>query len=668
MIIAFTHNLRTAPTEAQAEFDSSHTVELLTEALTRLGHEVHRVDAGEPVSQFTARLERLRPDLVFNTAEGTLGRYREAFFPALFDQLRLPYTGSDAHVCAVTLDKQETKRRVMTHGVPTPRSYFWDGSGSWEPPSLAFPVIVKPNFEGSSKGIRQESVVENASELHRRAEALVRQYDSGLLIEEFVEGRDVTVPYLEALGGPDDGVLPSASYAIDRRITANRRWTIYDYELKNDLADAVEVSVPADVSPSVSRRLHELSSRCIRALGLCDFARFDFRVTPDDEVYFIEVNALPSLEPGASIYESAALRGLDSVESVLDAIISSATRRQNVVPRRSDTPAPLRIGLTYNLKRVDPRSESDVEAEYDSPQTVRAIREALEAGGHEVVEVEATRDLLTALPAAAPDAVFNVAEGSSGRNREAQVPAILEFLNIPYTGSDPATLAITLDKGLAKRLVREAGLATPRFAVCSTVEDVDRLDLAFPVIAKPDAEGSSKGVTPANVCTGTEELRRRVTELTAKYGQRVLVEEFLPGREFTIGILADPHPYALPPMEIVFEPESGDHPVYGYGHKHEIESGVRLEVPAAVDADLRRALSEHALAVFEALGCRDVARIDVRLDASGRPNFIECNPLPGLTPGWSDLCHIAMAAGIDYTSLIGAILAPALRRMREVER
>jgi D-alanine-D-alanine ligase len=159
-----------------------------------------------------------------------------------------------------------------------------------------------------------------------------------------------------------------------------------------------------------------------------------------------------------------------------------------------------------------------------------------------------------------------------------------------------------------------------------------------------------------------------VREIVSGYQQMALIEEFLPGREFTVAVLSEPRVHALPPMEIVFTPDAGAHPIYTFGHKLEVESGVRFQAPAAITAGVERALCQHAVGVFRTLGCRDVARIDVRLDRWGQPNFIECNPLPGLTPGWSDLCRIAAAAGVEYVELIAMILARALRSARPPRR
>jgi D-alanine--D-alanine ligase len=332
-------------------------------------------------------------------------------------------------------------------------------------------------------------------------------------------------------------------------------------------------------------------------------------------------------------------------------------------PAEPDPLGPLRIGFTFNVKRVDPRSGDDVDAEFDSPKTIQAIADAIAALGHEVVLLEATAALPLALADLKLDLVFNMAEGLQGRAREAQVPALLEMLGIPYTGSDVATMAVALDKGLAKRLVREAGFGTAKARVVEPGA-APPTGLRFPMIVKPNAEGSSKGVTSASVVRDQAALEEVVAQLHARYRSAALVEEFLPGREFTVGILGDVDPWVLPPMEICFHDAPDALPVYTFAHKTEEDKAISFEVPAKVPAALDARLREVALGCFRALGCRDVARIDLRLDADGEPNFIECNPLPGLSPGFSDLCIIAQSCGVDHGALIARILAPGLRRLR----
>ena len=242
------------------------------------------------------------------------------------------------------------------------------------------------------------------------------------------------------------------------------------------------------------------------------------------------------------------------------------------------------------------------------------------------------------------------------------MPALLELLGIPYTGSDPTAIALSLDKGLAKRLVHQVGLLTPAFVLMATGKERLPKGWGFPAIVKPVAEGSSRGVTDKSVVQDEAALRRVVPEMAARYRQPMLVEAFLPGREFTLGLLARRGElHVLPPLEVVFTDPNERHPVYGFDNKF-YSKGVDLQVPARVEPALLAELSRVAKAAFETLGCRDVGRVDVRLDASGRVSFIECNPLPGLTPDFSDLCVIAKADGLDYHALIGAILAGALAR------
>lgn len=657
MRIAFTHNVKRSDGEHEAEFDTPETIAAITGALRSLGHEVHPVDVGGPASRLVARLETLRPDLVFNTAEGSHGRYREAFYPALFEHLQLPFTGSGAYACGITLDKQATKWMLQRAEVPTP---------GWRlltaPPEpgqldgLRFPVIVKPNFEGSSKGVTPESIARDADALAATIARMLPRYPTGLLVEEFVVGRDVTVPWLETVG-----VLTPAAYRFDVAESAPG-FAIYDYALKNEDSDRVHVDVPAPYPPEVLERLRHYTRTVMEELEIRDLGRADFRVTDDGKIYFIEVNALPSLEPGASIYVAAAERGLATEGEVLAAVLESAMARQEVQPRPARDGSSLRVGLAHNLRRVDAKSGDDADAEFDTPATVQAIADAIDGLGHEVVLVEATPELPRVLGDLELDVVFNIAEGLRGRTREAQVPALLDLLGIEFTGSDAAALAITLDKGLAKRLVRAAGVATPDWWIVPPGQPAPD-GVPLPAIVKPNAEGSSKGVSNASVVTAPADLATAVERLHARYGSAALIEAFLPGREFTVGLLGELAPRVLPIMEIGF-PEDEALPVYSYEKKTEEDLGVKFTVPAKLDGALEERVREAALQCFEALGCRDVARVDFRLDAQGVPNFIECNPLPGLSPGYSDLCVIAQAAGMDHAALVAAILSPAVRRVK----
>lgn len=671
MRIVLTHNLQLSQSEEEAEFDRPETIAALRSALERLGHVVQPVEVSGPASRTVARLEAWRPDLIFNTAEGRRGRFREAFYPALFDELGIPHTGSDAYVCALTLDKNLTKMVVGAAGVPVPRSVFLSEARPVPTEGLRFPVIVKPNFEGSSKGIGQDSVVDDPKQLDAKVAQVLERYPSGVLIEEFIVGRDVAVPYLELADTEVSGVLDATEYVFDERAVQGRRYQIYDYTLKQHDYAAVSVRCPAELPPELVVRLKKLSLLAFRTLGVRDLGRIDYRVTPEGNVYFLEVNALPSLEPGAGIYDSARLAGLDTVDRVLEKVIESAARRQGLRPTRSKTRrGSMTVGLAFNLKRTKPQpgGVADQEAEYDAPSTIAAIREAIQSFGHEIVELEADSEIATKLGSSGVDVVFNIAEGIQGRSRESQVPALLELLGIPYTGSDPTSLSLALDKALAKRVVRQAGVNTPDFVALTTGRERIPKDFGFPAIVKPLAEGSSKGVISKSVVESEAEMREVAREMIDKYRQPALVESFLPGREFTLGLLGERKPRVLPPMEIVFNDPNDPHPTYTFDDKLELGERVRYEVPAKVDELLLKELERVARRCFVALGCRDVARVDVRLDGKGRVHFIECNPLPGLTPGWSDLCLIAGGAGMDYRTLIGEILAPAIRRLRSRER
>ncbi|HEX9575152.1 MAG TPA: ATP-grasp domain-containing protein [Myxococcales bacterium] len=675
MRIALTHNLRLTDTEEEAEFDSRETIDALTSALERLGHRVERIEVSGPASRTAARLEAFAPDLIFNTAEGRRGRFREAFYPALFDELGFPYTGSDAWVLAVSLDKALTKLMLGEHGVISPRGQFIEEIGQLRLDGWRWPVIVKPNFEGSSKGITQESVIEERSRLRAFVEKQLARFPAGVLVEEFIPGKDLTVAFLEKTAPERAGVLTPVEYVIDEAELSKRRYRIYDYDLKSVHFDAVSVRCPAQFPGHVLERAQDMARKAYKALGCRDLGRIDFRVAEDGQVYFIEINALPSLEPGAGIYAAAALEGLHT-DGVLAKVIESAVARWGINDprRRQGRPlrksGPLRVGFTFNVKRIKPEIDGrkDDEAEYDAPSTIQAVREAIGAAGHEVIDLEATSELPNVLAATPVDVVFNMAEGIKGRNREAVVPALLELLDIPYSGSDPAALSIALDKALAKRIVRQHGILTPNFVTLQTgKERLPRELVKFPLIVKPVAEGSSKGVHHTSVVETEAELREAAREMIAKYDQPALVESYVAGREFTVGLLGERRPKVLPPMEVVFL-AAEKHPVYSFEYKQDWSSKIRYDVPAHLEPSQLRALERAARECFIALGCRDVARVDFRMDEQGKVYFLECNPLPGLTPGWSDLVLIAKAAGIEYNALIAEILSGAIRRYKERER
>jgi D-alanine-D-alanine ligase len=670
--IALTYNLRLSDAEEEAEFDTEETVNALAAAIERLGHRLERFEVSGPASRIVSRLEAYNPELIFNTAEGKRGRFREAFYPALFAELGFAYTGSDAYALAVTLDKQLCKLILREKGIRTPGWQFVEAQGEFRPQDLRFPVIIKPNFEGSSKGITQESVAQTVAEAKQKVAQALANYPAGVLVEEYVEGTDLAVPFLEAVKTDHGGVLCPVEYVVPPEVAQGRRYRIYDYGLKAQ--GAVTVRAPARLPREISLEVRATAQRIFTAMDCRDLGRIDFRLSDAGVPYFLEINALPSLEPGAGIYAAAELEGLH-FDKVILSVIESAARRYNLKDssRRQGKPTrksgPLKVGFTFNVKRVKPTSDAseDSEAEYDAPTTLQAIREAIASWGHEVVDLEANQELPTILQSTPVDLVFNIAEGFKGRNRESQVPALLELLDIPYTGSDPATLSLALDKALAKKIVRQAGIHTPYFQLMHTGKERLLKELSYPLMVKPVAEGSSKGVLSKSVCHSEGELRDVVKELVEKYQQPALVEEYISGREFTVGLLGERRPRALAPMEIVFLDPSERTPVYSFQHKLESTDRIRYDVPAKLEPSQVEKLKGAARGAFMALGCRDVARIDFRMDDKGRAHFIECNPLPGLTPGWSDLVLIAQGSGMDYRMLIGEIMSGAIRRYKERE-
>lgn len=675
MRIALTHNLRLTDSEEEAEFDTEQTITALATAIERLGHRLERFEVSGPASRTVSRLEAYSPDLIFNTAEGKRGRFREAFYPALFEELGIPYTGSDAYALAVTLDKQLTKMILKGHGIRTPGWHYVEKMSELGPAEdLHFPLMVKPNFEGSSKGITQDSVAENIEQLRAKVQSALEKYPAGVLVEEFITGVDITVPYLEQQSNDYGGVLSPVEYVIDPAY-AKRKYAIYDYELKTKADKAVTVRAPANIPAETAHRIRQTAQKAFQALDCRDLGRVDFRLSEAGVPYFLEINALPSLEPGASIYESGALEGLH-FDAVIGTVIESAAKRHKLKNTTSSKAkptrkGPLKVGFSFNVKRIKPTMDAteDSEAEYDSPSTLQAIREAIASWGHEVVDLEAGPELPTVLTANPVDVVFNIAEGFRGRNRESQVPALLELMDIPYTGSDPATLSIALDKALAKKIVRGAGILTPNFQQMITgKERLDKQFSSWPLMVKPVAEGSSKGILKKSVVQSEAELREVVGEMVRRYQQPALIEEFVGGREFTVGLLGERRPKVLAPMEIVFLDKSDKTPVYRFEDKLEANERIRYDAPAKLEPKQMEQLKSAARAAFMALGCRDVARIDFRMDDKGRFYFLECNPLPGLTPGWSDLVLIAKADKLDYRSLIAEILSGAIRRYKEREQ
>jgi len=336
----------------------------------------------------------------------------------------------------------------------------------------------------------------------------------------------------------------------------------------------------------------------------------------------------------------------------------------------------MRIGLAFDLKPDGPApadAPDDLHEEFDSPATVAAVAAVIRSLGHEAVELGGGRAFLEAVLKAPPDLVFNFAEGTGvSRSREARVPAVCEMLGIPYTGSDPLALAVALDKDMCRRVAEAAGVTVPKGITLSfPAGDYDgdfaefppmlaESGLGLPVIAKPVCEGSSKGVRDRCLIRTAEELGPTVYGLWRDYQQPVLVEEFIAGDEVTVGITGNDPPQPLGIMRVIPRVPT-EHFVYSLEVKRNYAETVDYEAPAKLPRDVTRALEADALAVFTALGCRDVARADFRV-RDGVPYFLEINPLPGLNPESGDLCYLAYRLGLTFPDLIQLILAAALTR------
>jgi D-alanine-D-alanine ligase len=332
-------------------------------------------------------------------------------------------------------------------------------------------------------------------------------------------------------------------------------------------------------------------------------------------------------------------------------------------------------GLLVDVTHVpsSPRAD-DAYAEWDSLDTIAAVEHALSGLG-EVVRLDATPDFPQRLRDAHPDIVFNMAEGLSGQNREAHVPAICEFYGIPYSGSDPLTLSLCLNKARAKQMLQLHDIPTPAFALVETLAEARAVKrdggLRYPVFAKPVQEGSSKGITERNFIRDGGELLACVAELLEVYEQPVLIEEFLPGLEFTCGVLGNGREArVLPLVAMRFDalPE-GALPIYGFEAKWIWDTPDQplqiFECPASIEGALQSAIEALTLRAYDALGCRDWSRIDVRLDAEGVPHILEINPLPGILPNAEDnscLPKAAAAAGLTYDELIQSCVMAAAKR------
>lgn len=303
-------------------------------------------------------------------------------------------------------------------------------------------------------------------------------------------------------------------------------------------------------------------------------------------------------------------------------------------------------------------------------ETINAVKTALEIY-HDVIMIEANADAFEKLRNADIDIVFNIAENENGISREAQIPAIMDMLKIPYTGSDPLTLAICLDKSRTKEILSYYGIKTPKFLLIQSIDDLQNFSIDFPVFVKPVAEGSSKGIFNSSYVSNFNELEYEAKKYLTEYNQPCLVEEYLPGREFTVAMLGNGNEaQVLPIIELNFEDLPDNmHPIYSFEAKWILDTKENpmdiYTCPAKIDEELRTKINELAHKSYNILRCKDWSRLDVRLDKYGEPNIIEINPLPGILPDPKDnscFPKAARSAGIEYDELINRVLYYGAKR------
>lgn len=332
----------------------------------------------------------------------------------------------------------------------------------------------------------------------------------------------------------------------------------------------------------------------------------------------------------------------------------------------------MEIALTYNLKKEDDTKPPDYFSEFDSQETISAIASAIEAKGHRVRCIEANHpNLFSFFKKNRVDIVFNIAEGKNGgKLRESEIPALLDYLDIPYTGSNTFSLALALNKALTKKILQAEDIPTPAFQLFRKGNEKLDSQLKFPLIVKPNYEGSAKGITLSNVVFNQESLFEKAKEILDTYQQDVLVEEFIEGRELTVGILENGRAQILPILEIDFSTcaKSGEY-FYSWRMKEyqgnaELGLTPTFHCPARLDAETEKKVKEVALKTHRAIGCADISRTDIRLSKDNIPYVLEINPLPGLNPRESNFPLMAYAAGMKYADLIETILLSASERRR----
>src|SRR5262249_25704325 len=323
----------------------------------------------------------------------------------------------------------------------------------------------------------------------------------------------------------------------------------------------------------------------------------------------------------------------------------------------------MKVGLTYNLGTDYTPTEDDpldVVAEFDNPTTIEGLEAAIRSNGHEPVRVGDGQKLFEWLRKNRADLIFNIAEGYNGRSREAQIPAMLEMMQIPYVGSDSVCLGVALDKVMTEQIMKAEGIATAPFLKISRIEELNGVPLRYPLFAKPLHEGTGKGIDSSSKIKTYAQLRSRINYILKTYREPVLVEEYLEGEEFTVGIVGNP-PQVIGTMQIVFDTTQVED-FYSYHVKEQYEKFVHYVCPPTIEPERLKLIEQMAMKAYKILECRDFGRWDFRGNQPANPFFPKINPLAGLNPLHSDLCIIARHNGVAYEDLIGRILHSALSR------
>jgi len=328
----------------------------------------------------------------------------------------------------------------------------------------------------------------------------------------------------------------------------------------------------------------------------------------------------------------------------------------------------MKVGFTFDFKDdyLDMGFTSEESAEFDKKETIDGIADVLTKLGYEVDKIGNIYNLTKKLSEGKRwDLVFNIAEGFYGFGRESQIPALLDAYKIHYTASEPLILTLTLHKEMTKHIVRNFGFKTADFHLVEKEEDAEKVNINFPLFVKPVAEGTGKGVNGKSVVYTKDELKEKCNEIIFKFNQGALVEEFLTGREFTVGIIGtenDAKVIAI--MEIIVKKDTHEQ-IYSYDNKENYETIMEYKYNDEIqDRDLVEKCKKLALGVHKTLKCKDVSRVDIKVDKNGEPNFLEINPLPGLNPLHSDLCLMAYHSGLTYFDLIKSIIDSSLKRLQ----